>query len=46
MEEMVVERLARARRYRNIARIITDSRVVGHLIDTAEKLERDADRSR
>ena len=44
MEETTAEKLARAQRYRNIARMVTDSRVVGHLIDAAEKLERDADR--
>ena len=45
MGELPAEKRDRAKRYRNIAQMVSDRGVVEHLIAAAEELERDADKN-
>ena len=45
MEETEAERRARAERYRNMARMVTDAPLIELLVIAAEELERDADKT-
>lgn len=45
MEESAIEKRERARRYRHIATMLSDRRMVDQLIATAEQLEHDADKN-